>query len=214
MDEVRRWFDEARAEESAKNLMWHGFDVLKVPGRSTACDEMLKRIPPFRTVGVGGSVTIREVGILERLKEQGNTLYDHWTPGLSPEESLKIRKAQQSCDVYLTSANAITLEGEIVNVDGYCNRVSSMTFGCGEVIVIAGKNKLVRDVPEALQRIKNIAAPLNARRFGADTPCAKLGRCVDCDSPGRICRGTLILERRPFATKMLVIIVVHEDLGY
>lgn len=148
------------------------------------------------------------------MREQGNTLYDHWQEGLGKDESLKIRKAQQSCDVYLTSVNAITLSGEMVKTDGYCNRISSMVFGPGEVIVIAGRNKIVQDIPEALSRIKNVAAPLNDRRFGASAPCVKLGRCVDCDSPQRICIGTLILERRPLATNMLVMVVAHEDLGY
>jgi hypothetical protein len=88
-----------------------------------------------------------------------------------------------------------------------------MTFGPGEVIIVAGKNKIVKDLPEAIARIKNFVAPMNAKRFGADTPCVKIGRCVDCDSPQRICRGTLILERRPFGTDILVMIVM-EDLGY
>jgi len=100
-----------------------------------------------------------------------------------------------------------------VNIDGFCNRIAAMAFGPQEVIIVAGGNKIVKDVPEAISRIRNIAAPMNAKRFGADTPCAKLGRCVDCDSPQRICRGTLILERKPFATNILMMIV-QEDLGY
>jgi hypothetical protein len=214
MDEIRQWFCEARADEAVRNLIKHGFDAIKVSDGSAACKEALKRIPKEKTVGVGGSVSLREIGLISKLEVQGNTLYDHWKPGLMQDESMNIRKAQQSCDIYLTSTNAITLSGEIINTDGYCNRISSMAFGPGEVIIIAGRNKIVRDLPEALNRIKSVAAPLNARRFGADTPCVKLGRCVDCDSSERICRGTLILERRPFVTKMLVMIVVQEDLGY
>ena len=213
MDEIREWFYEIRIEETVKNLVRHGFEALKVPDRSTACSEMLKRILADKTVGVGGSVTVRELGILERLKEQGNTLYDHWEQGLEPDESLRVRKSQQSCDVYITGANAVTLTGEIVNIDGFCNRIAAMAFGPQEVIIVAGRNKIVKDVPEAIIRIRNIAAPMNAKRFGADTPCAKLGRCVDCDSPQRICRGTLILERKPFATNILIMIV-QEELGY
>jgi hypothetical protein len=158
-------------------------------------------------------VTVREIGILERLNTQGNTLVDHWEQGLGPDESLRVRKSQLSCDVYISGANAVTLTGEIVNIDGFCNRIAAMAFGPQEVIIVAGRNKIVRDVPEAMVRIRNIAAPMNAKRFGADTPCAKLGRCVDCDAPQRICRGTLILERKPFATNILVMII-QEDLGY
>jgi len=213
MDEIREWFDQTRVDETIKNLTQHGFEATWVADRSSACNEILKRIPPTKTVGIGGSVTLREIGLIDKLNEQRNVLYDHWKPGISKEESLKIRKAQQSCDVYLTSANAITLNGEIVNIDGFCNRISAIAFGPGEVIFVAGKNKLVENVSDGFARIKNRVAPMNAKRFGADTPCVKIGRCVDCDSPQRICRGTLILERRPFGTNMLVMIVM-EDLGY
>jgi hypothetical protein len=213
MDEVKRWFYEARVDEAAMNLIRHGFNAIKVPDRLTACSEMLKRIPPTKTVGVGGSVTIRETGILDRLRKQGTTLYDHWDQGLEPGESLKVRRDQLSCDLFLTSANAVTLSGEIVNADGFCNRISSMAFGPKEVIMVVGRNKIVKDVPAALARIKEVAAPMNARRFGLKPPCAQLGRCVDCDSPDRICRGTLILERKPFATEILIV-MIQEDLGY
>ena len=214
MDPLKQWLFETRADEAVTNLIKHGFDAIKVPDGPSACHEALKRIPRNKTVGIGGSVTLREIGLIPKLEEQGNTLYDHWRPGLTRDESMRLRKAQQLCDIFVTSANAITLNGEIVNTDGYGNRISAMVFGPSDVIVISGRNKIVQDIPEALARIKNVAAPLNARRFGASTPCAKLGQCVDCDSPQRICVGTLILERKPFATNMVVIIVTQEDLGY
>ena len=213
MNEVRKWFYEIKASEAVKNLTKHGFETIKVPDRSVACTEILKRVPSNKTVGLGGSVTLREIGLISLLEKQGNILYDHWKQGITQEESLRIRRAQQSSDVYITSANAITLSGEIVNIDGACNRTSTMGFGPQEVIILAGRNKIVQDVSAGIARIKNEAAPLNARRLGLDLPCAKLGRCVECDSPQRICRGTLILERRPFLTNMLVI-VVEEDLGF
>jgi len=213
MDEVRQWFCEIRVEETLKNLIKHGFDAITVADRSAACNEILKRTPSAKTVGIGGSVTVREIGLVSLLEKQGNMLHDHWKKGISQEESMRIRRAQQSCDIYIASANAITLSGEIVNIDGACNRISTMAFGPKEVIVLAGKNKIVQDVSAGIARIKNKAAPMNARRLGLDLPCAKLGRCVECDSPQRICRGTLILERKPLGANMLVI-VVQEDLGY
>ena len=213
MNEVRKWFYEIKVSEAVKNLTKHGFETIKVPDRSVACTEIMKRVPSNKTVGLGGSVTLREIGLISLLEKQGNVLYDHWKQGITQEESLRIRRAQQSSDVYITSANAITLSGEIVNIDGACNRTSAMGFGPQEVIILAGRNKIVQDVSAGIARIKNEAAPLNARRLGLDLPCAKLGRCVECDSTQRICRGTLILERRPFFTNMLVI-VVEEDLGY
>jgi hypothetical protein len=213
MNEVRKWFYEIKVAEAMKSLTKHGFETIKVPDRSVACTEILKRVPSNKTVGLGGSVTLREIGLISLLEKQGNILYDHWKQGITQEESLRIRRAQQSSDVYITSANAITLSGEIVNIDGACNRTSAMGFGPQEVIILAGRNKIVQDVSAGIARIKNEAAPLNARRLGLDLPCAKLGRCVECDSPQRICRGTLILERRPFLTNMLVVIV-EEDLGF
>jgi len=213
MDEIRRWFFEVRADETIKNLIKHEFEAIKVSDRLSAVDEIIKRIPPTKTVGVGGSVTLREIGIIDKLQEQGNVIYDHWKQRLSEEDSLRIRKMQQSSDVFLTSANAVTLNGEIVSIDGFGNRISSMMFGPKEVMIVAGYNKIVQDIPEAMNRIKTLAAPMSAKRFGADTPCARFGKCMDCDSPQRICRGTLIMERRPFATPTLVVIVM-EDLGY
>ncbi len=213
MDEIRRWFFEVRADETIKNLIKHEFEAIKVSERLSAVEEIMKRIPPTKTVGVGGSITLREIGIIDRLQEQGNVIYDHWKQGISNEDSVRIRRLQQSSDVFLTSANAVTLNGEIVSIDGFGNRISSMMFGPKEVMIVAGYNKIVQDIPEAMHRIKTLAAPMNAKRFGADTPCARLGKCMDCDSPQRICRGTLIMERRPFTTPTLVVIVM-EDLGY
>jgi len=196
-----------------KNLVKHGFEAIKVSDRSAACNEILRRVPSDKTVGLGGSVSLREMGLVSMLEKQGNILYDHWKPGITQEESLRIRRAHQSCDVYITSANAITMNGEIVNIDGACNRISAMVFGSRGVIIVAGRNKIVQDVSAGIARIKNKVAPMNAKRLGLDLPCAKLGRCIECDSPQRICRGTLILERRPFPTNILVMIV-QEDLGY
>ena len=213
MDETRQWFYEVRVAETVKNLIRHGFNTNKVPDRSAACNEILNRIPLTKTVGLGGSITLREMGLVSLLEKQGNILYDHWKQGITDEESLSIRKAQQSCDVYITSANAVTLNGEIINSDGFCNRISSMVFGPKEVIIVIGMNKIVRDISAGIDRVKNVAAPLNAKRLGLDLPCATVGRCVECDSPLRMCRGTMILERKPVATNMLVIIV-QEDLGY
>ncbi len=153
------------------------------------------------------------MGILERLEAQGNVLYNHWRPGLPKEEVLQIRKAQMTSDLFLSSTNAVTLNGELVNIDGVGNRVNSSVFGPGRVILVAGYNKIVDDVQEAIKRVKNVSAPLNARRLNIDVPCAKMGRCVDCNSPNRICRVIVIHERRPSLTDILIILV-GEELGF
>ena len=173
---------------------------------------MLELVPAGARVGLGGSLTLRELNLPTILQDRGHELVNHWIAGTSPEDNLRLRREQLSVDVFLTSTNAITLRGELVNVDGVGNRVAAMIFGPGKVVVVAGANKVVRDVAAARERIRELAAPINARRLGVPTPCAELGYCVDCDRPERICRIVTILERRPALTAMEVLIV-GEDLG-
>jgi hypothetical protein len=204
---------EQRCQKAVEKLKSHDFDAIYVKTKEEAAQEILKFVTPDTKIGVGGSVTLREMGILATLKSRGNTVYDHWNPGLSREESLEIRKAEMTSDLFLSSSNAVTLHGELVNIDGFGNRVNAMTFGPGKVILVVGYNKIVGDLEEALKRVRNVATPPNSKRLNMDLPCAKLGFCVDCNSPQRACRIVVIHERKPMATNMLVILV-GEDLGY
>jgi len=213
MDPIKEWWIEERAKKAIERLEAHDFKAIFVKNKEEAVEKIWKHVTPEQKVGVGGSVTIRELGILDRLETQGNILFNHWKPGLSKEELLSIRKAQMTSDLFLSSINAVTLDGELVNIDGIGNRVNSIIFGPKKVILVAGYNKIVEDVQEAIKRIKNVAAPLNARRLNIDVPCAKVGKCVDCSSPNRICRAMVILERRPSLTDMLIILV-GEELGF
>jgi hypothetical protein len=213
MDLVKQWWVEQKAKRSIEKLIAHEFKAIYVKTKEEAVQEIWKHIIPHQSIGVGGSVTIRGLGILEILEAQGYTIYDHWKPGISKEKTLEIRKSQMTSDLFLTSANAITLNGEIVNIDGLGNRVNSTIFGPGKVIFVAGYNKIVDDVQEGIKRIKNVAAPLNARRLNVDVPCAKVGTCVDCNSPNRICRVIVIHERKPSLTDVLIILV-GEELGF
>ena len=129
MDPNKQWWIEERAKKAIDKLVAHDFKAICVKSKAEAAEEIGKHVTPKQTIGVGGSVTIRELEILERLEAQGHAIFDHWKPGISKEESLKIRKTQESCDLFLTSANAITLNGEIVNIDGFGNRIAAMTFG-------------------------------------------------------------------------------------
>jgi hypothetical protein len=213
MDPNKEWWIEQRCKKTAEKLKDHNFEAIYVKQREMAVREILKLVTPVTKVGVGGSVTIRELGILDPLKVKGNTILDHWIPGLSGEKSLEIRKAQMSSDLFLSSSNAITMNGELVNIDGIGNRVNAINFGPKKVVLFAGYNKIVGDVDEAIKRVRNEATPPNAKRLGLDVPCAKLGWCVDCNSPDRVCRVIVIHERRPIFTDMLVILV-GEELGY
>ncbi len=213
MDPNKEWWIEERVKKTIEKLQAHDFKAIYVKNKKEAVEEILKHLAPKQRVGVGGSVTIRNLGIMEQLEAQGHTIYDHWKPGLSKEKSLEIRKSQMTSDLFLSSVNAITMNGELVNIDGAGNRVSSTIFGPGKVILVAGYHKIVEDVQEGIKRVKDVAAPINAKRLNIDVPCAKLGKCVDCNSPNRICRVVVIHERRPSLTDMLIIIV-GEELGF
>ena len=141
---------------------------------------------------------------------------DHWKAlerGASPAEITGIRKLHLTSDVFVTSTNALTEKGELVNTDGAGQRVAAMAFGPGRLIVVAGVNKIVKDLDAAFERIRDHAAPINAIRLGTKTPCASSGVCTDCDSRERICNITTIIHKKPQTADMCVILV-DEQLGY
>ena len=213
MDPNKEWWIEQRCKRTVEKLKAHDFEAIYVKSKAEAVREILRFATSVTEVGVGGSITVRELGVLDQLKAMGNTILDHWVPGLSREQSLEIRKAQMTSDLFLGSSNAVTMNGELVNIDGIGNRVNSINFGPRKVILVAGYNKIVGDVDEAVKRVRNAASPPNARRLGLDVPCAKLGWCVDCDSSDRACRVIVIHERKPMLSDILVILV-GEELGY
>jgi hypothetical protein len=164
------------------------------------------------TVGIGGSVTVDQLGLYDLLKEN-NEVFWHWRV---PEgkNANDVRLSALNTDVYISSVNAIAATGEVINIDGAGNRIASMLYGHKKVYLIVGKNKLAPNFFSALYRARNIAAPLNAKRLGAKTPCAVNGdRCFDCQSPGRICRGVSVLWRAPTGSKY-EIVFINQDLGY
>jgi len=213
MEPIKQWWIEEQVKRAIEKLEAHDFKAIYVKTKEDAVREIWEYIHPNQRIGVGGSHTIRELRILDQLEAKGYILYDHWKPGLSKEEVLEVRKSQMTSDLFLSSVNAITLNGELVNIDFAGNRVNAINYGPGKVILVAGYNKIVEDVQEAIRRIKNVTAPLRARDLNMDVPCAKLGKCVDCNSPNRICRVVMIHERRPFLTDILIILV-GEELGF
>jgi hypothetical protein len=156
-------------------------------------------------------VTLQELGVLGLLSDRGTKVVFH-KPEMDPAESLSVRKEAVRAQFFLCSSNAITMQGEIVNTDGIGNRVAGMIFGPDTVIVLAGVNKLVADRDEAMSRVRNVAAPANARRLGLDLPCVEKGRCVDCRSPMNICRITTIISLKPIWTDLKVFLI-GEHLG-
>ncbi|MFZ5647076.1 MAG: lactate utilization protein [Bacillota bacterium] len=213
MNDAIKFYGE-RAERVVAALKKNLFDALYVPTGEQAVEEILKRIPEGATVGVGGSLTLRQIGVVELLKSKGHEVYDHWAPGLDPQEVYNIRRLQLTSDVFLSSSNAITAQGHLLNIDGVGNRVAAMTFGPGKVIVVAGINKIVTDQKAAMERIKNEAAPLNFTRLNMPTPCTKTTFCSDCSPPARSCRTTVVTEVKPGGIPEFLILLVGERLGF
>lgn len=199
--------------QTMKNLKQHGFDV-RFCERVEEANEIIDGfVQPRALVGFGGSMTIQEMQTAEYLAPKSIVVLDHNLPGLTAEEKHALRRRELVSDVFLTSSNAVTADGQLVNVDGAGNRVAAMTFGPGKVVVVCGVNKIVPDLEAAYQRIQQMAAPLNNVRLATGNPCTQAGHCVDCQAEGRICRVTTIMERKPMATD-ITIILVNQKLGY
>ena len=211
--ELLDWKHRKRCERAVEALGRNGFTAIYCPTAQDAFDYIIREAGEADNVGFGGSLSIIDLALAQRLKEMGKEILSHQDPSLTPEARVGIMRRQLTSDLFLTGTNALTMSGKLVNVDNTGNRVGSMAFGPKKVIVVAGRNKLVdgeRD--EAVSRIKVSAAPPNTRRLNFKTPCAETGVCVDCRSPQRICRVTSILERKPPFTDIRVL-VVNEDMG-
>ncbi len=180
---------------------------------TSASNTLLKMIPENSSVGIGGSVTVRELSVIEQLEKRGNEVTHHWKPEATKETNRAIRQKEGTADFYLTSANAITEQGDIINIDGIGNRVAHMIYGPDNVIIIAGYNKIVPDIEAGIRRSREIAGVINAQRVGVKTPCAETGKCVDCKAPARICRVTTIIQYRPWQTNITVMLI-NEILGF
>lgn len=213
MSEFTNWHNQTIGAKVVEALQKNNFTASYVNTKQEALDKLAALIPQDATVGIGGSWTIKEVGIDTLLEERGNTVFNHNKPGLTKEETLALRRKELTCDVFLTSTNALTLKGELVNVDGTGNRVAAMVFGPKKVIIITGVNKIVTSLDAAMDRIELAAAPINNKRLNMPNPCAKTGECMDCQGPTRICNVTTIMHKRPPATDIEVIII-GEQLGF
>ena len=193
-----------------------GIDSRNMRGYYAATKEEAKElalsmIPEGSTVTMGGAVSAHEIGLIKALKE-GNYNYIDRAAAAGPDKRAA-ELAAYTADVFLSSVNAITEEGILVNIDGNSNRVSAIAYGPEKVVMIVGMNKVCNDVDSALKRARNVAAPINAQRFGLSTPCSVTGACSDCKSPDNICCQFLITR---FSNKKdrIHIILVNDTLGF
>ncbi len=173
---------------------------------------ILGRIEPGETVGIGGSITLREdMQIVEAIRSKGNEVYDHWGAG---QRFMEVKRMHRQVDVFLSGINAFTGDGIIVNIDGGGNRVGSLCSGPKRVIAVAGPNKLTESLDSAISRVRNKAAVLNAIRVKVKTPCVETGLCNDCSSSERICAALLILMKKPTDIEQFTVVLINEELGY
>ena len=193
-----------------ENLEKRGFTVSAFETAAAAA-EYLDSAIDNTTVGFGGSITLQQMQLAERL-ESHNELFWHWKvkEGSTPAETLR---EARGAEVYVTSVNGLAESGEIINIDGTGNRVAAMLYGHKKVYFVAGSNKIAPDYEAALHRARNIAAPMNAKRLSRKTPCVEGGRCFDCSSPERICRGLAVLWEKMGGSDMEVVLI-NEELGY
>lgn len=198
-------------ELTISNLRKRGFSVAYFDTAAEAAD-YLNRSIDGKTVGVGGSVTLQEMGLYDKLSTH-NRMFWHWyAPQNVPMQ--ETHRMAATAQVYLSSANAIAATGEILNIDGTGNRVASTLYGHEKLYIVAGENKIAENYDAALWRARNIASPKNAQRLAKKTPCALKGdKCYDCSSPERICRGLVVLWE-PMLSMETEIILVGESLGY
>lgn len=213
MDKNTHEMNRLKVKRAAKALEENNFEVVVVEKAEYVIPALTKLVKEGDTVNVGGSMTLFETGVVDWLRGNGCEFQDRYAPGLTGEQISEVFRKAFSCDVYITSTNAITLDGELVNVDGNGNRVAAMIFGPKSVVVIAGCNKIVPDLDAAMLRIQEVAAPANNIRLDTGNACTKTGSCMDCNAAGRICRYTTVMSHLPKNGRVKVILV-EEEVGY
>ena len=209
----RDWYYLTKLERTKKALERNGITAYIAGTPEAARKKALSLIGKGAEIGFGGSRTVSEIGLLDNLRKGKYKLLDQYDASLSKADSMEQRKKGTHAEYFISGSNAVTEDGKLVNIDGLGNRLAGFCFGPDKVIIVVGRNKVVHDVHAALDRVRNVAAPMNARRFGLSTPCVTTGRCSDCDSPERICNLTLIIEKQRTKDRITVILV-NEDLGF
>ena len=209
MDKMVFQRNELLAKKVIKGLESRNMSGYYAPDREAALKKALELIPEGSSVTMGGGVSVAEIGLVEALKEGNYNFIDR----NEYEDKRAAMLLAYDADVFLASANAMTEDGVLVNIDGNANRVSAMAYGPKKLVLIVGMNKVCDDVDGAMKRARAVAATTNAQRFGLSTPCAKTGACLDCKSPDTICCQFLI-TRFSRHTGRIHVILVNDNLGY
>lgn len=229
------WFYETLCKKVIDSLKRNNIDAEYAPDRGEALAKLKKAIPDDATIGIGDSVTLHQIGLFSWLKKELNRVvfnpfvkdpegYNIFTP----EERFELKRKAMITDIFLTSSNAVTLDGKLVNIDGHGNRIAAMIFGPKKTVLVIGANKIVRDVDEAFKRIKSICAPMNLERhflkhhyeFFEKLPCIMTGICAECHSPVKVCNKIVIIQGQSKMPEVIStsesgihVIMVAESLG-
>jgi L-lactate utilization protein LutB len=204
-----------RLADLKDSLEANNFEVYIVENAADANRKVKELLPRIgaKTISWGGSMTFMETGLYEDLKNSSDMeVLDAYQKGLTPEEMIELRRRSLLVDLFITGTNAVTETGKLVNLDMIGNRVAGLTFGPKNVIVLAGRNKVVPDIEDAMLRVKNYVAPANAMRLDKKTPCVKTSICEECRSVDRICNTWTITEKS-FPKGRIKIVLINEDLG-
>ncbi|MBP2021356.1 L-lactate utilization protein LutB [Clostridium punense] len=207
------WYLEKQVERTINNLRKKNMEGYFIKDEDELKELLQELITENSVVGVGDSMTLFQTGVISFLRNGNYTFLDKYKEDITSEEKKKIYIENFSADTFLCSTNALTEEGELYNIDGNGSRVAPMLYGPKQVIIVTGINKIVKDIEAAEKRVRNYAAPIDAKRLGKNTPCTTLGYCVDCKSPERICNDFTII-RGQFIKGRIKVIILGKSLGY
>ncbi|MCI6746196.1 MAG: lactate utilization protein [Anaerolactibacter massiliensis] len=210
MQDPRKTAAALRAESCVKHLRMHGFGADYFETKEEVLSYLKEIIPKGSSIGIGGSVTLAEIGVLRWLT--GNEEY-HFLDRYHTDDVSRVFHESLNADVYLMSTNALTEEGELYNIDGNGNRLAALIYGPKKVYVIAGTNKIVKNLEKAVSRVELFSAPANNIRLGKTNPCTKTGQCMHCSTPSTIC-NQIVTTRRSGTPGRIHVLLVNEALGY
>ena len=213
MDKNVQWINEKKIERTIVNLEKNNIKAYYAKSDDEIFQTIKDIVKDGETVSVGGSMTLFETKIIDFLRSGRYNFLDRYKENLTQTDLKEIYRKSFSANTYFASANAITEEGEIFNVDGNGNRVAAILYGPDKVILIVGVNKIVKNIDEAIKRNKDISGPANAKRLNLQTPCAKVEYCMDCESKDRICCEYTVIKRQRNENRIHVIFV-NDNLGF
>lgn len=207
MDENLNTIKEIKKKQMKERFKKHNMKLLFFKDAEAIQVFVKEKLQTVESVSVGGSMTLFETGVIDILEKSKVTYYNRYQPGLTTKQIQEVFRKAFSCDVYLTSTNAITEDGYLYNVDGTGNRVAAMIYGPKEVLVIAGENKICQNQEAAKKRVREVAAPVNSVRVKRNNPCIKTGICMDCQSPEKICSAFVTLGYQAIKERITVCII-------